>query len=118
MATGKAAFEKKLEALRGLRQSGDARAGVAKALGDASNYVVGKAAEMCAELGLRELAPELVAAFDRLIVDGVKDDPQCWGKVAIVKALEVTRRLPAIWTWDAMTITTCFMLSNCGACRD
>lgn len=97
-ALGKARFEKKLEALRGLRQSGDARAGVAKALGDASNYVVGKAAEMSAELGLRELAPELVAAFERLMLDGVKNDPQCWGKVAIVKALtEMAWRSPEVF---------------------
>ncbi len=97
-ASGKAAFEKKLEALRALRQSSDARTGVAKALGDASNYVVSKAAEMCAELGLRELAPELVSAFDRLMADGAKDDPQCWGKLAIVKALgEMAWRSPEVF---------------------
>ncbi len=83
----KGALEKKLEALRTLRQSGDALAGVTKALGDASNYVVSKAAELCAELGLRELAPDLIAAFERLMQAGAKGDPQCWGKTAIAKAL-------------------------------
>ena len=66
----KGALEKKLETLRALRQSGDARAGVSKALGDSSNYVVSKGAELCAELGLRELAPDLVSAFERLMQAG------------------------------------------------
>ena len=94
----KIALEKKLEALRGLGQSGDARAGVTKALGDSSNYVVSKGAELCAELGLRELAPELVAAFERLRQGGAKSDPQCWGKTAIAKALsEMAWRGPGLF---------------------
>ncbi|WP_031496895.1 HEAT repeat domain-containing protein [Bryobacter aggregatus] len=86
----KEAFEKKLEALRTLRTSGDdskTSAALAKALRDPSNYVVAKAAELIAEFGSRELTEELATAFDRLMVDAVKRDPQCWGKTAIAKAL-------------------------------
>lgn len=94
----KGALEKKLEALRALRQSGDARAGVIKALGDSSNYVVSKGADLCAELGLRELAPDLVSAFQQLMQAGVKGDPQCWGKTAIAKALaDMAWRAPEVF---------------------
>ncbi len=36
---------------------------------------------------MRELIPELLAAFDRLFVDPVERDTQCWAKNAIAKAL-------------------------------
>lgn len=83
----KGAFEKKLAAVIALRDwpEGAARdAALRKALGDASGYLVGKAAELC---GL-ELAADLEAAFGRLLEDGAKRDPQCLGKTAIVKALK------------------------------
>ena len=63
------------------------RAGVLKTLADPSNYVVSKAAELYADLGIRELAPELIRAFDRSMLDAAKTDLQCRGKTAIVKAL-------------------------------
>jgi hypothetical protein len=37
---------------------------------------------------LRALEPDLVAAFDRFMVDAVKSDPQCWAKNALVRALK------------------------------
>jgi hypothetical protein len=52
------------------------------------------AAERIAEHPLPHLAPELADAFVRLCDDGAKRDPQCVGKVAIVRALH------ALDGWD------------------
>jgi len=65
----------------------EAVAGLRKALLDRLNLAVAKAARTAAELQLRELTPELLAAFDRLFVDPVERDTQCWAKNAIAKAL-------------------------------
>jgi HEAT repeat protein len=59
-----------------------------KALADRSGYFVSKAAPLAAELGMQELIPNLVEAFDRFMIDPVKSDPQCWAKNAIAKALK------------------------------
>jgi len=56
-------------------------------LADRANLVTAKAAKMAGELQLRELIPELLAAFDRLFVKPVERDAQCWGKNAIAQAL-------------------------------
>lgn len=97
----KEAFEQKLEALAGLRQVGDRAVlleALRKALRDKSNYYVSKAAAMVGEMGFVELTPELLAAFDRFLVDPVKSDPKCWAKEAIVKALkEVGHRASAVY---------------------
>jgi hypothetical protein len=73
-----------LEALR----SAPAVEPLRRALRDRSNYFVSKAAALTAELGMQELIPDLVEAFDRFIMDPVKTDPQCWAKNAIAKALK------------------------------
>lgn len=49
--------------------------------------VVAVAAEKLAEALNHDLVPELVEAFERLCTDGAKRDPQCRGKIAIVRAL-------------------------------
>jgi HEAT repeat protein len=59
-----------------------------KALGDRVNLVVSKAAALVAELRLTELIPDLLRAFGRLFEGLPKNDPQCWGKNAIAKALK------------------------------
>lgn len=86
---GKEAFERKIEALAALRDAApeQAVAPLRKALKDRSNYAIKKAAELADELRLSELIPDLVAAFDRCMIDPVKSDPQCWAKNAIVKTL-------------------------------
>jgi hypothetical protein len=43
--------------------------------------------EPAAALSLPELIPDLLAAFDRFLVDPVKSDSQCWAKTAMAKAL-------------------------------
>jgi HEAT repeat protein len=65
----------------------EAVAGLRTALLDRVNLVVAKAARVVAERQLRELIPELLASFDRLFVNPVERDTQCWAKNAIAKAL-------------------------------
>jgi HEAT repeat protein len=76
-----------LKTLRNDPHSAAALSELRKALGDRSNYVVARAAEMVSEFEIRALAPELVAAFQRLTIDPSKTDPQCLAKTAIVEAL-------------------------------
>src|SRR5579884_980430 len=87
---GKQAFERKIEAISALRSAGPeaAVAPLRKALKDRSNYLVSKAAAVAGEHRLKELIPDLIAAFERFMIDAVKTDPQCWAKNAIVKALK------------------------------
>src|SRR5262249_4827612 len=81
--------EEHLEQLAMLRGASPAEAAppLRKALLDRSNLVVAKAARIAGESLLRELMPDLLAAYGRLFDDPVKRDPQCWGKNAIAKAL-------------------------------
>src|SRR6185312_2059495 len=58
-----------------------------KALADRVNLIVAKAAKVTAERQMRELVPDLLAAFDRMFVKPLESDTQCWGKNAIAKAL-------------------------------
>lgn len=53
----------------------------------AVGLVVAVAADKIAEASIYDLQPELVESFERLGTDGAKRDPQCRGKIAIVKAL-------------------------------
>ena len=95
MAGAKQALEKKLEALRSLRDGLSSTASgemavepLRKALKDRSNYLVSKAAALAGDLRLTALKPDLLTAFDRFMTDGAKTDPQCWAKNAIVKTLK------------------------------
>jgi HEAT repeat protein len=81
--------EEKLAAIESLRADpGNALEPLRKALADRSNLVSAKAARVAGDLLLRDAIPDLVAAFDRFLKDPAKSDPQCWGKIAIVKALK------------------------------
>src|SRR5260370_20170796 len=48
----------------------------------------GKAANRGVAPPAPEVLPDLLRAFDRLLEDPVKRDPQCWGKNAIARALK------------------------------
>ena len=88
---GKQALDRKLEALESLRSAPDSASTIEqlrKALKDRNNYFVSKAAALAGELGLQTLLPDLLAAFDRFLIDAVKSDPRCWAKNAILKALK------------------------------
>src|SRR5712671_2183753 len=82
-------MEEHLEQLGLLRGATPAEAlpPLRKALNDKANLIVAKAAKIAGELMIRELLPDLLAAYGRLFDDPVKRDTQCWGKNAIAKAL-------------------------------
>src|SRR5258706_8763198 len=83
-------FEEQLAALEQLRGSAGEPAtvdGLRKALANRNNYIVAKASQIVAELGLKALIPDLLAALDRFFIDPGKSDPQCWAKKALVQAL-------------------------------
>jgi hypothetical protein len=58
-----------------------------KLLADKSGYLAGEAAEAAKKLEFSALAPDLSAAFFRLLEDGAKVDKGCFGKNRIVEAL-------------------------------
>ena len=51
-------------------------------LADASNLVVAEAARIIKDQAVRELVGDLVAAFDRLMIDPEESDKQCRAKIA------------------------------------
>lgn len=84
------AYREKLAALDALRTESDSDTSaeqLRKALKDRNNYLVARAARVCADLGLDALILDLVQAFDRFFVDPLKSDPQCLAKNAIAAAL-------------------------------
>jgi hypothetical protein len=83
------AFKQKLAALDALRSepASAVREQLGKALKDRNNYMVARAASICADLHHDELIPDLLTAFERFFVDPVKSDPQCLAKNAIAAAL-------------------------------
>ena len=82
-------IEDTIEQLSALRDAPEAQAlpALRKGLADRVNLIVAKAARVAADRRQHQLLPELLAAFDRLFLDPVKTDPQCWGKNALAKAL-------------------------------
>jgi len=59
-----------------------------KALGDRSNLIVAQAAKVVGELRLRDLLPDVLQVFDRMLQKGSSADPKCWAKKAIVDVLK------------------------------
>jgi hypothetical protein len=57
------------------------------ALADSSNLVVAEATTNAGKGRFTDLAPDLVAAFDRFLVEPVKHDNLCRAKIAIADAL-------------------------------
>ncbi|MBL8797437.1 MAG: HEAT repeat domain-containing protein [Planctomycetia bacterium] len=83
-------LDARLERLRALRQepaSPEHVAELRKALADKSNLVAAEAAEIVGARLLAELTPDLVAAFDRFMVDPAETDKLCRAKLAIVETL-------------------------------
>jgi HEAT repeat protein len=77
-----------LRALRGQALTPEQKAELRKRIGDRSNLVVAAAAAIAGEGTLVELARDLEAAFDRFLVNPLKDDKLCRAKIAIVQALD------------------------------
>jgi HEAT repeat protein len=87
----RASVDDKLAALRALRGqplSAEQKTELRKRIGDRSNLVVAAAAAIAGEATLVEMATDLEAAFDRFLVDPLKDDKLCRAKIAIVQALD------------------------------
>ena len=57
------------------------------ALAGKSSHAAAKAAQTAGEFELSELVVDLVAAFDRFLINPVKADPGCAAKAAIADAL-------------------------------
>jgi HEAT repeat protein len=86
----KRGIEAKLAQLSSLAKEPISASSVAelrKFLADSSNFVVADAATIVGKANLPDLAPELVAAFDRFMFDPEETDKQCRAKIAIVEAL-------------------------------
>lgn len=82
--------EAKLKRLRELRHdyaAPEVSAELRSALGDQSSLVASAAAEIVGARLLAELAPDLVAAFERFMIEPEESDKQCRAKTAIVVAL-------------------------------
>lgn len=77
-----------LRKLRGQTLSSEQQAELKKSLGDRSNLVVAAAAAIAGENASIELARDLEAAFERFLVNPVKDDKLCRAKLAVVQALD------------------------------
>src|SRR5262245_26883585 len=77
----------RLKALRDDPHTPAAQAELKKSLGDRSNYVASRAAEMVRDFELRDLIPDLLVAFERFLVEPVKSDPQVLSKNAIAAGL-------------------------------
>jgi hypothetical protein len=76
-----------LESMSGHAPDAEGVERVRKALGNANNYLVAKAAKIVSDYGLSDLLPEVLDAFERFFDNPVDTDPQCWAKNALVKAL-------------------------------
>ena len=75
----------KLAAIRAIRERPSSAADAAelrKFVGDRSNLVVAGAAGLVGERVLVELAGDLETAFDRFLVDPLKNDKLCRAKIA------------------------------------
>ena len=84
------ALEDTLAALNALRDDPTSAAGLAllrKVLSGKSSHAAAKAAQIVGESEIAALIPDLVAAFERFMVDPVKKDPNCRAKAAITDAL-------------------------------
>jgi hypothetical protein len=82
--------EAKLSRLRALRKESVSPEWIAElrsALGDRSNLVAAAVAEIVGERQVAELADDLVAAFDRFMIEPQESDKNCPAKIAIVEAL-------------------------------
>ena len=80
----------KLARLRALRTEPITPALVAELqalISDKSNLVVAEAAEIVGERSLHDLAPDLITAFHRFLIDPVDTDKLCRAKIAITEAL-------------------------------
>ncbi len=76
-----------LDAIRDDPQSDRATQVLRQSLKSKPAIVVANSAKLIGDQELRDLVPDLVAAFPRFVADGVKQDPGCFAKFRIAEAL-------------------------------
>ena len=76
-----------LAKVRGDPTAAESLALLKKALAGKASHAAAKAADIVAECEIDALAPELVAAFHRFLVQPVRSDPGCAAKAGIANAL-------------------------------
>jgi HEAT repeat protein len=89
-------LEDKLAAIRAIKNQEPAASDAAELkrhIGDRSNLVVAAAATLAGERALLELAADMESAFDRFVIDPIKNDKLCRAKIAIVQALDKIEHL-------------------------
>jgi hypothetical protein len=62
-------------------------ADIKRALNGSTSLLTARAAGIVGQLRLEDLIPDMISAFQRLMVDGVKKDKLCLAKIAIADAL-------------------------------
>jgi HEAT repeat protein len=77
----------RLHALRNQPATSETILELRRYLADASSFIVAEAAKCIKDQAVAELADDLVAAFDRLMIDPEERDKQCRAKIEIVDAL-------------------------------
>ncbi|HZV05370.1 MAG TPA: HEAT repeat domain-containing protein [Gemmataceae bacterium] len=77
----------RLHALRNQPATSETILELRRYLADASSVIVAEAARFIKEQAVAELVGDLVAAFDRLMIDPEESDKQCRAKIEIVDAL-------------------------------
>jgi HEAT repeat protein len=77
----------RLHAIRNQPVTAETTLELRRYLADASGFLVAEAARIIRDQVIRELAGDLVSAFDRLMIDPEKSDKQCRAKIEIVDAL-------------------------------
>jgi HEAT repeat protein len=92
MATGKKlrgsdAKLARLHAIRNEPVTSESTLELRRYLADASSFIVAEAAKVLKDQPVAELVGDLVAAFDRLMIDPDERDKQCLAKIEIVAAL-------------------------------
>jgi len=84
-------LEEKLAALGAIEEApldAGARDGLCKALHAANHTLIAKAARVAATCDLRDLSPEMAAAFDRMMAKSAKADKGCLAKTALAESLD------------------------------
>jgi HEAT repeat protein len=77
----------RLHAMRNQPVTSETTLELRRYLADASGFIVAEAAQIIKDQAIAELAGDLVAAFDRFMIDPEKSDKQCRAKIEIVDAL-------------------------------
>src|SRR6516162_9934695 len=77
----------RLHAMRNQPATSETTLELRRYLADGSSIIVAEAARIIKDQAVPQLVADLVAAFDRLMIDPEKSDKQCRAKIEIVDAL-------------------------------